>query len=93
MRCPCSSAPADAATAHRLVGLIEKDKEVAARMKQFARPYLCELARRSLALNEIKIDLRVRSKAATLLIDGDAMVSLGDPAPAPDLGTKGRTRG
>ena len=70
--------PADAATAHRLVELVTKDKGVAKRMKQLARPYLCEIAERSVALSEIKIDLRVRSEAATLLIDADAMVSLED---------------
>jgi hypothetical protein len=68
--------PADAATAHRLVELVSKDANVSKRMKQLARPYLCELAERSVALSEITIDLRVRSEAATLLIDADAMVSL-----------------
>lgn len=68
--------PADAATAHRLVELVTKDENVAKRMQQLARPYLCELAERSVALAEITIDLRVRSEAATLLIDADAMVSL-----------------
>jgi hypothetical protein len=68
--------PADAATAHRLVELVQKDRGVASRMKQFARPYLCELAESSVDLKQIKIDLRVRSEAATLLIDADAMVSL-----------------
>lgn len=66
----------DAATAHRLVALTEADSGVAKRMRQLARPYLCELAERSVALDEITTDLRVRSEGPTLLIDADAMVSL-----------------
>jgi len=84
--------PADAATAHSLVALVEKNRAVATRLKQYARPYLCELAERSVGLSEIKVELRVRSEASTLLIDGDAMVSLQDPSSS-EPSSKGSTRG
>lgn len=68
--------PSDAATAHRVAELMEKDKRVAARLKQLARPYLCEQAARSVALKQIGVEFRARAQDERVLIDGDAMVTL-----------------
>jgi hypothetical protein len=68
--------PADAATAVRLAELLQQDGAVARRLAQLARPYLCDVAERSIPASSIEIEHTARAEGERLLVDGDAMVSL-----------------
>ncbi len=68
--------PADAETARRLCELMGRDPRVQARLQRLARPYLSELAERSVPAREIDLDFTMRHEDDRILIDADAMVSL-----------------
>jgi len=76
VRCHGIQETADAATAARLAPLLAGDRTVADRLRQLARPYLCDLAKRSVKLANIELEHSVRAEGTRLLLDGDAMVSV-----------------
>lgn len=69
--------PADEATAQRLAELMTEDRSVHDRLVTFARRELARISGLSTKRLRVSLEHQVRAEGCRLLLDGDAMVSLG----------------